>query len=78
MEDTAHQNVQKPLDTLKHIEKVFATDHNHKQTSKKQKANLSNSNNHKMVSFTDPIPKKNHQDVEHYIFVQEAWMHACH
>ena len=65
MDDTAHQSVQKPLDALKHIEKVFATDHNHKQPSKKQKANLSNSNKNKMVSFTDPILKKNHQDVKH-------------
>jgi hypothetical protein len=61
--DTVPQCVRDLLDDIKKINKAFPTER--VQPSKKGKANPSDSNKCKMVSFHEPIPKKPHKDAKH-------------
>jgi hypothetical protein len=76
-EDTVQKSIQKLLDALKKIKKTFPM--YREQPGKKGKANPSDSNKRKMVSFNEPIPKKSCQDVKHCILCKKhGGMHATH
>jgi len=65
MGDNVPQSVRKLLKVLERIEKAFPTKKEHE--GPKANTNGGGSSKKKMVTFSDPIPKKSRRDAKHFV-----------